>query len=384
DFESGRLVEFWNNVFMQYHKDENGSFQKLSNNNVDTGAGFERVVMIVQGVSTVFDTDLFQPLIAELSDALGVTEDRPLKIMADHLRAAAMLIQDGVRPSNKDQGYILRRLLRRALLHSQSEEVQWIDGAVDVIVEGYVHAYPELEGQASEIKSVIREEAAKFQRTLAKGKKEIVKLDQLTAKAAFDLYQSYGFPFELSKEFAASQGIKIEDADFETEFEKHKNLSRTASAGQFSSGLADHSEMTVKYHTATHLLHQALRTVLGESVQQRGSNITPERLRFDFAHPEKLSPEEINQVENLVNEQIARSLPVSTETMSPDSAHAEGALGFFGHKYGDTVSVYTIGDFSKEICTGPHVGNTSELGHFKIAKEEAVSAGVRRVKAILE
>jgi alanyl-tRNA synthetase len=297
-----------------------------------------------------------------------------------------MMVQDGVFPSNKGQGYVLRRLIRRALVHSQlaEESTEWIAKVVAAVSEIYADAYPEIAKNQEQIAKVIQEEADRFKRSLSKGLKEIGKLDNLTAKAAFDLYQNYGFPWELSREYAISKGIGIEEADFEAEFEKHKNLSRSASAGQFASGLADHSEKTVQYHTATHLLHQALRTILGDQVQQKGSNITPERLRFDFSYPEKMTTEQISQVENLVNEQIGRKLEVTSVTMSPDQAAGEGAIGLFGHKYGESVSVYTMGDFSKEICTGPHVKNTGELGHFRIAKEEAVSAGVRRIKAVIE
>lgn len=385
DFESGRLVEFWNDVFMQYRKTEHGTFEPLDQHNVDTGAGFDRLCAILQGVATPFETDLFQPIMDCLNGIIPAEADvAARRIVADHMRASVMLISDGVMPSNKDRGYVLRRLIRRALLHGGFTDTAWVNNLVNTIAAIYGDAYPQLSLRAEEIAVVISEEAAKFQKSLEKGKKEIAKLDQLTAKAAFDLYQTYGFPWELTKEYAAAQGLTIEEADFEKEFDRHKNLSRTASAGQFASGLADHGEATVKFHTATHLLHQALRIVLGDGVEQRGSNITPERLRFDFSYPAKMTPEQIREVEELVNAQIKRGLPVSSATMSPEQAKAEGAIGLFGHKYGESVSVYTIGNFSKEICTGPHVKNTAELGRFLIAKEEAVSAGVRRIKAVLE
>lgn len=382
DFESGRLVEIWNDVFMQYQKNEDGSFTKLAQHNVDTGAGLDRLCMFTQNVPTVFQTDLFASVMSVLENELSVSETAR-QIIADHIRTSIMLIGDGVVPSNKDRGYVLRRLIRRAILHAESEGTRWLTPVVQAIVDVYADTYPELILRRQEIIQILVGETQKFLQTLARGKKEIQKLETLTAKEAFNLYQSFGFPWELSREYASQKGIQIEEADFEKEFQAHRDLSRTASAGQFSSGLADHSEKTVQYHTATHLLHQALRTVLGDEVQQKGSNITPERLRFDFSYPEKLTADQLKEVETMVNDAIGRALPVTTETMSPDRAHESGALGFFGHKYGDTVSVYTMGDFSKEICTGPHVKNTGELGHFQITKEESVSSGVRRIKAIL-
>jgi len=380
DFESGRLVEIWNNVFMEYFKDEHGHFAFLSQKNVDTGMGLERVATIMQGVSTVFDTDIFTSIIATLPPA----DLQGTRIMADHLRASVMLIADGVRPSNKDRGYVLRRLLRRAILKSGQEGGEWLVPVVAAVIEGFAEVYPELPPQQTEILQVMQEEALKFGKTIAQGKREIEKRETLSGKDAFDLYQSYGFPLELTREYAKERGVQIDEAEFEHEFELHRDLSRTAAAGQFKSGLADHSEATVRYHTATHLLHQALRELLGEHVQQKGSNITAERLRFDFSHPEKMTEPQIKAVEEWVNAVIVRDLPVTVATMSPEQARDSGALGFFAHKYGDSVTVYTIGDVSKEICTGPHVENTGTIGKFKIVKEEAVSAGVRRIKAVLE
>ncbi|MBU6389235.1 alanine--tRNA ligase [Patescibacteria group bacterium] len=386
DFDSGRLLEIWNDVFMQYRKDEFGRFTPLSQQNVDTGMGLERVCLVMQNVPTIFETDLFAPITQAVSAAVpetARTDQAAMRVIADHLRSSVMLIGDGVRPSNKDRGYVLRRLLRRAILHSQMENSDWLSAVVGAVLGIYREPYPELAGKREEIIQVITDESQKFQRTLAQGKREIAKLSRITGQDAFNLYQSYGFPWELTKEYAQSRGITLDEGEFEKEFERHKNLSRTASAGQFASGLADHSEMTVRYHTATHLLHQALREFLGQGVEQRGSNITPERLRFDFSYPEKLTVEQIKAVEDRVNEQIAAGLAVRSEHMAPEAAKAAGAIGLFGHKYGDTVSVYSIGDYSKEICTGPHVKNTSELGIFSITKEEAVSSGVRRIKAVL-
>jgi alanyl-tRNA synthetase len=387
DFESGRIMEIWNNVFMQYNKDQYGHFQPLGKNNVDTGMGLERIAMVVQNAPTVFETDLFAPIIDVLKRVLP--EDvhanlHSLRIVADHLRSSVMLISDGVFPSNKDRGYILRRLIRRAILHSGLDSAEWVAEVVRAICGIYARQYPDIASQQDATTKTVQDEAAKFYKTVRRGMVEIAAREHLSGKDAFDLYQTFGFPLELTKEYAQKQGVTIDDAEFEAEFARHQNLSRTASAGQFKSGLADHGEITVRYHTATHLLHQALKDVLGSHVQQKGSNITPERLRFDFAQPEKLTPEQVAAVEKIVNRQITADLKVSVEAMSPAAAKELGAIGLFGDKYGDSVTVYSIGAYSKEICTGPHVSTTGELGHFKIAKEEAVSAGVRRIKAVLE
>jgi len=396
DFESSRLLEIWNNVFMQYNKLEDGSFVPLAQQNVDTGMGLERIAQILQSEAqkkrlTIFEIDTLKPIADEIKKVVPFVdvdtisgEQESLRIITDHIRTSVMMIADGVYPSNKDRGYILRRLLRRAILHSQLEDASWVAPVVEVTTSIYKEQYPSIAELQDDITKAIGEEVAKFQKTIAQGKKEIAKRESLTGKDAFDLYQSYGFPLELTKEYALSKGVTIDEAEFETEFRRHQDLSRTASSGQFKSGLADHSDMSVRYHTATHLLHQSLRQILGDTVQQKGSNITPERLRFDFSWPEKMTFDQLKAVEDLVNEKIAAGLPVTVETMSPDAAHAAGALGFFGHKYGDSVTVYTMGDFSKEICTGPHVQNTKEVGKFHIAKEEAVSAGVRRIKATVE
>jgi alanyl-tRNA synthetase len=382
DFDSGRLVEIWNNVFMQFNKTAEGAFEPLAKANVDTGMGFERMLCILQDAETPFETDVFVPLIQTLR-AFTRAEGLAMRIVADHLRAAVMLAVDGVRPSNKDRGYVHRRLIRRAVLRGEFTGTDWVRPAVEAVAGIYAEAYPEVKALLPAISQSIEEEARKFQRTIEKGKVEIAKREHLTGKEAFDLYQSYGFPLELTREYAAEKGVSIDEAEFEAEFKKHQDLSRTASAGQFSSGLADHSETTVKYHTATHLLHQALRDVLGDTVQQKGSNITPERLRFDFSYSEKMTPQQLTAVEEIVNAKIKADLPVGTADMSPEAAHAAGFLGFFGHKYGDIVSTYDIGGYSREICTGPHVEHTGLLGEFSIQKEEAVSAGVRRIKAVL-
>jgi alanyl-tRNA synthetase len=388
DFESGRLVEIWNNVFMQYRKELDEVFSKLESHNVDTGMGLERVAAVVQGVGTVFETDLFTDLLELIHGRSPEADEQAQRIIADHLKAAAFLVSDGVVPSNKDRGYVVRRLIRRAVLFTgfENEEDQLnalVSEFVGKVADMYGAHYQILQAEKGRITSVILEEARKFHKSLAKGKKEIEKRQSLTGKDAFDLYQTYGFPLELTREYAKSRNVEINETEFEEEFKKHQDLSRTASAGQFSSGLADHSEQTVRYHTATHLLHQALKDVLGDHVQQKGSNINAERLRFDFAHPEKMTAEQVQAVEGLVNEKIAANLPISRAEMSPDEAFSQGYIGLFGHKYGDKVSVYNLGGYSKEICTGPHATTTGELGRFKIQKEEAVSAGVRRIKAIL-
>lgn len=386
DFESGRIMEIWNNVFMQYNKTSEGGFEPLEHSNVDTGMGLERMALIMQGKSLPFETDLFGGIVTYLEtiapETVGKNPEQ-MRIVADHLRTSVMMVADGVLPSNKDRGYILRRLIRRATLHLGLGGTEWVGGLVGAIAEVYREAYPILAQLSAEITKSLSEEVAKFQRTLEKGKQEIAKRETLTGKDAFDLYQSYGFPLELTKEYAASKGVTFDQVEFETEFKKHQDLSRTASAGQFSSGLADHSEATVAYHTATHLLHQALRNILGPEVQQRGSNITAERLRFDFSWPEKMTDQQIQAVELEVNAQITAALPVSVATMHPEEAAKAGAIGLFGHKYGDSVTVYSIGSYSKEICTGPHTKTTATLGNFKITKEEAVGAGVRRIKATL-
>ena len=380
DFESGRLLEIWNNVFMQYAKDQDGKFQLLTQRNVDTGMGVERIATILQGVKNAYETDLFLPL----AKVVPELKDEAKRIVIDHLRAACMLIADGVRPANKDRGYVLRRLIRRALLHAAQPNASWLSGIMPAMQEIYATRYTQLVQNAEEVEAVLLAEAAKFQKTVEQGKREISKRQSISGKDAFDLYQSYGFPLELTQEYALQQGIHVDPEEFAQEFSRHQDLSRSSSAGQFKSGLADQSEITTHYHTATHLLQAALRQVLGESVQQKGSNITFERLRFDFSYPEKLTLEQLGAVEELVNQQITADLPVTCCSMSPEAARDNGALGFFANKYGDVVTVFSVGGFSQEICTGPHVVKTAQLGHFRIAKEEAVSAGVRRIKAILE
>jgi len=386
-------VEIWNNVFMQYNKERGGHYSLLMQRNVDTGMGLERMLAVMNGLDDNYKTDLFSPIIDKIEAATGQKyEDRTreFRIIADHLRASVILISDGVEPSNKERGYVVRKLLRRALLHIQSlsQENSWVGEIVDIVAEIYKESYPLIEKRSDQIRDVIMTELSKYEKTIAHGKKIIEKMETLTAKDAFDLYQTYGFPFELSKEYAALRGIKISEEDYQAEFQKHQDLSRTASVGMFKGGLADASDQTVKLHTAAHLLLESLRRVLGQHVFQRGSNITPERLRFDFSQPEKMTPEQLKMVEDMVNDQIGKDLPVTMQELPLKEARESGATGIFENKYGEIVKVYTIGAsdkdyFSKEICGGPHVKRTSELGKFKIFKEESSSSGVRRIKAIL-
>ncbi len=389
--ECGRFLEIGNSVFIQYEKQENGTFKELPQKNVDFGGGLERITAVSVNEPDIFKIDLFWPIIGKIEELSkknysDPNEQNPMRIIADHIKAAFFLIESGVQPSNKLQGYILRRLLRRVMVKLNlytKDQRPFLGELIDAVAEIYraTSYFPE---QGEElVKQVVWEELAKFERALAQGLKEIEKIENITGKLAFDLFQTYGFPLELTEELAKEKGLEIDREEFRQEFEKHKELSRTASAGMFKGGLGEQSEVTTKYHTATHLLHAALRKVLGEHVQQKGSNITAERLRFDFSQPEKVSEEQLKEVENLVNEQIQKDLPVTSEVMDKEDALKSGALGFFTEKYGDKVTVYTIGDFSKEICGGPHVNNTKELGNFKIIKEESAGAGVRRIYAAL-
>lgn len=392
----GKYAEIWNLVFMQYNKIAAGTYEPLQQKNVDTGMGLERTVAILNGQDNVYETDLFGPIIQKIQELmpprgeLTAEQIKSVRIIADHLRAATFILADGVIPSNLDRGYVLRRLIRRAVRygklldippHKLGEEI-----ATKVIEIMHPH-YPELEKNRSKILEELKNEEDRFEKTLNFGLKQFQKMGQneiITGKEAFLLFSSYGFPLEITQELAQAKGLKVDEIGFQKEFKKHQELSRQGAEEKFKGGLVDASEQTIRYHTATHLLHQALRKVLGKHVEQRGSNITPERLRFDFSHPTKMTPEEIKKVENLVNQKIEKKLPIVCEEMSPAEAKKKGAIGLFVHKYGDKVKVYSIGNFSKEICGGPHIKNTGELGKFQIIKEESVSAGVRRIKAILE
>lgn len=405
-------VEIWNNVFMQYFKNADGTFSLLEQKNVDTGLGLERVTAILNGIDN-YQTDLFLPLIKKLESLSGKKygEDnatrRSMRIVADHVKASVFIIGDqrGVTPSNVGQGYVVRRLLRRAVVQAGKIGIDvktssWIIDLVDEVVSIYKEAYPELLNNHSMIKSEVEKETMKFQNTLENGLKEFDKLKieqgRVGGVEAFNLYQSFGFPLELSAEIAKERGLEIDRDGFMAELKKHQDLSRTASAGKFKGGLADSSEETTRLHTAAHMLLAALRKVLGDHVTQKGSNITAERLRFDFTHPAKVTPEEIATVEKMINEAIIKSLDVAYEEIPLDEAKATNAHGIFDSKYGESVRVYTIGRdnkqkqsawdeiFSREICGGPHVENIGKLGKFRIQKEEASSAGVRRIKAVLE
>ena len=392
--DCGKYVEIWNNVFMEYFKDSNGIYSKLKQRNVDTGLGLERMTMLLQGKETPFDTEIFEPVMKQIEKIQKVDNIQSRRIIAEHLRASIMVTSDGGRPSNIDRGYILRRLIRRMIRHMNklgidlSELANLIDLNIDTLNE----LYPELEKNRETIKSVIIEEKDKFVKTIAHGErefnKEIQKLkeqgkNEISGEVAFKLYDTYGFPPEVTQELAEENGMTIDLKKFDELFKAHQEKSKMGSDQKFKGGLAEQNEKTIAYHTATHLLHQALRTVLGDHVKQSGSNITEERLRFDFTHPQKMTKEEIQKVEDLVNEQIKRDLPVTCEEMSYEDAKNSGAIGLFTDKYGDRVKVYTIGDFSKEICGGPHVTHTGDMGTFKIKKEESSSSGVRRIKAVL-
>jgi alanyl-tRNA synthetase len=406
--DCGRFVEIGNNVFMEYVKTEKG-FDKLKKQNVDFGGGLERMLATANGQQAVFDTDLFKPLFDVLYESLGRgnellsgEEVKKVRIIADHIRASVFMANDGIEPSNKDRGYFLRRLLRRIMVMGKLLNLQghWLEALIGKVITVYAEAYPDLVERSEHIFKVIEDEQKKFDITLEKGLRElsrvigksetVTKDHKITGKEAFDVYQSYGIPWEITAELAEESGFEINKKEFETEFKKHQELSRTASAGQFKGGLASHSEKIVRLHTATHLMNAALRDVLGEHVWQKGSNITEERTRFDFTHDKKMTSEEIAAVESIVNDWIARDLTVKKETMSQDEAKKLGAIGVFGEKYADTVSIYTVFDpssnevVSREFCGGPHVEHTGLIGKFKIVKEGASSAGVRRIKATVE
>ena len=392
--DCGKYVEIWNNVFMEYYKSKNG-ITKLKQRNVDTGLGLERMAMLLQKVETPFDTELFKPVMDKLKELEKVDDIKSRRIVAEHLRSSIMIICDGGRPSNIDRGYVLRRLIRRMTRHLSKLQIDLaqLGNLIDLTIDNLNEMYPELKEKKEIIKTVIIEEKDKFIKTLGHGEKEfekvIAKLKQenkkiIDGQTIFKLYETYGFPPEITADLAKEQGFEIDTTEFDTLFKQHQEKSRLGSEQKFKGGLAEQNEITTAYHTATHLLHKALRIVLGDHVKQSGSNITTERLRFDFSHPEKMTPEQLKQVEEIVNEQIKRDLPVISEEMSLEDAKKSGAIGLFENKYGDVVKVYTIGDFSKEICGGPHVKHTGELGHFKIKKEESSSAGIRRIKAVLE
>ncbi len=372
------VVEIWNDVFMEYEKRDGKVVGKLQQKNVDTGSGLERITMAIQGKDNIFDTDLFSSAIKVLSNVPS-PDIRSLRIIADHIRTSVFMIADGVVPSNTDRGYVLRRLLRRAYVHARKvdAETETLNTVAEVIIEN--PSYKGLYNFGQETRSVVMNEIEKFKITLESGLKQVEK-----GADPFTLFTSYGFPFELTEEIANEKGVVLDRTKFEQEMKRHQELSRAGGQKKFKGGLAGHGEMEVKYHTATHLLHGALREVLGKEVFQKGSNITSERLRFDFSFTRKMTEEERSKVEELVNEKIRESLPVTYQDLPLEEAQKLGAIGLFEEKYGDKVRVYRIGDFSLELCGGPHVESTGVLGKFKIVKEEAVSTGVRRIKAVLE
>ncbi len=394
-----RWVEIWNNVFMQYEKKADGTLVPLAKQNVDTGMGLDRVIAVLNGHKSVYDSEFFTGMfevIGKSNEVLSGDEVRKARIIVDHIRASVFIAGDGVEPSNKERGYILRRLLRRSMVYARALNLQehWMKALVGKVMQEYSDAYPELVENSEQIFARLEGEQKKFGTTLDKGLKEFEKLfqkqQQISGTDAFNLYQTFGFPLELTEELAESFGQEVNREDFASEFKKHQDLSRTASAGEFKGGLADHSDIVVRYHTATHLLHKALRTVLGEDVWQRGSNITAERTRFDFTYPQKMTDEQKKEVEDLVNSWIARDLDMKQEMMPLEKARELGAIGLFGEKYADIVSIYTATDkqtgevISREFCGGPHVEHTGTIGKVRIAKEEAVSAGMRRIKAVIE
>ena len=407
-------MEIWNDVFMQYNKQADGTFVPLAQQNVDTGMGLERVAAVLQGVKNVYETDRMQPIMRAISGqraamSEGKEDMRHVRIIADHLRAATFMIGDGVKTSNVDQGYVLRRLIRRAIRSARQlgiqSDGQFTPSIAEEVIAQYGHVYGHLQAKEKDIRDTLSHEEQQFGRTLQEGLKQFAKVmegssgNSIDGATAFHLYDTYGFPLELTKEMAIEHGRSVDEEGFKKSFEEHQNLSRAGAEQKFKGGLADHSAETTKLHTATHLLNAALHRVLGSHINQKGSNITAERLRFDFNHGEKMTPEQIEEVEELVNEAIRADLPVSYHVTTVEGAKEEGAIGVFDERYGSEVKVYVVGDsaaktagsgkvgdgsvFSKEICGGPHVARTGMIGKFTIQKEESSSAGVRRIKAVV-
>ena len=396
----GKYIEIWNDVFMQYNKNEKGEFVPLGRHNVDTGMGVERTVCMMSGAPTVYDTEIFAPIMAKIEELKTQECDdslRAKRIIADHMRTATFILCDpkgGVKPGNIGANYVLRRLIRRAVRYARMLGIGegFTVKLAEVICEKYSHVYPELKANLEQCRIDLEAEEKRFNATLDKGEAmykkvaEQLKLhgqSQISGKTAFKLYDTFGFPLEMTVEMATKDGLTVDKEGFDEANRKHQELSRTTSAGSFKAGLQDNSEVVTRMHTATHLLHAALHKVLGPTANQKGSNITAERLRFDFTWPEPMTAEQKAEVERLVNEWIAAGIDVSKKTTTVEEAKAEGAMALFGSKYGDQVTLYTIGDVSKEICCGPHVANTKELGGFKILKEQSSSAGVRRIKAVV-
>lgn len=397
DPDDDRWVEIWNNVFMQYNKAADGSISELPKKNVDTGMGVERTTAILEGVNDNYLSSIWKDIIDLISNISNLPykgNEKSMRIIADHIRTAVFISADptGIKPSNTDQGYILRRLIRRAIRHAKSLNIDlnsdWEQQIAKLVLSKYRSYYKELEDNYDVVLNVLKDEKIRFNRTLEKGLKEFEKAtrnnEDISGEVAFHLFDTYGFPLELTKELANERNLNVDCDGFDKKFKEHQEKSRTASAGKFKGGLAGNGEVETKYHTATHLLNAALKVVVNADVHQKGSNITSERMRFDFSCDHKLTDEEKTKTEALVNKWIQEGIDVRVEEMDKNAAIASGAECMFIEKYPDVVTVYSIGDISKELCGGPHVKNTSELGHFKIKKEEASSAGVRRIKAILE
>jgi alanyl-tRNA synthetase len=390
-----RFWEVWNDVFMQYDKLADGRFAPLRAKNVDTGLGLDRMCAVLQGVPTVFETAHFVPLMERIRSLATHPQPFGMRVIADHARAATFILAEGIVPGNLDQPYVARRLIRRAVRYGRELgiRVEFLPRVAEVVVATLGDFYPEIVERSSAIYAALAEEEARFQRTLERGEREFARTAEharaagqnaIGGEAVFHLYDTYGFPPELTQELAAQQELGADMEGYQRAFAEHQVKSRQGAEGRFKGGLAERSPATTRLHTATHLLQEALRRVLGLHVEQRGSNITVERLRFDFPHPERVTPEQLQQVEALVNEQIQRDLEVTVAEMSVEEAQASGAIGLFSSRYGERVKVYRMGDFSQEICGGPHVERTGELGHFRIAKEESVGAGMRRIRGVLE
>ncbi len=398
----GKYFEIWNDVFMEYFKNDDGGYSPLIQKNVDTGMGIERTVAMFTGKKTVYETESFYPIIKKIEEIsnckYGQNDDitRSIRIIADHIRTATFILGDekGINPANLGAGYVLRRLIRRAVRFGKKMDIKspFLSGLASIVIELMNEFYPELRTNANRIYSELDKEEKKFEETLLTGLNELEKIitkliqnkqTNISGRLAFKLYDTYGFPLEFTKELVIEKGMNVDEDGFNKEFEKHKELSKSVQAQTFKGGLQDHSEQTTRLHTATHLLHRALKNILGEHVNQKGSNITPERLRFDFTHPDKIDDVTLKKIEDMVNEQIKRKLNVRSEVMSLEEAKRTGAVALFTDKYESKVKVYFIGDFSIEVCGGPHVNNIGELGKFKILKEQSSSAGIRRIKAIL-
>lgn len=395
--DCGKYVEIWNDVFMQFNKQKDGSFIPLEKKNVDTGMGLERTICMLNGFNSVYDIDLFQKPIEKIEELSGKKYQdftKPFRIIADHVRTAVFMLGDrnGITPSNVDQGYVLRRIIRRSVRFGRVIDLP--SGSLKSLAEIYINlykdVYSELVDNKEKILSELEKEEEKFQKTIQNGLKEFEKVSKFmkdgifNGKTAFRLYDTFGFPIEMTEELAGEIGLKVDIDGFNVAFEKHQELSKQGAEQKFKGGLADNGEATTRLHTATHLLNASLKKILSPDINQKGSNITAERLRFDFNFDRKITDEELKQIENLVNEVIQAKLPIICEELTVEQAKEQGAVGVFDKKYGEKVKVYSMGDFSKEICGGPHASNTFELGHFRIVKEQSSSSGVRRIKAVLE